>query len=236
MLDEADTIRTIARQAQDPEAGSLRLGLFPTLAPYLLPHVVPHIHARFPNLELLLVEEKTETVLQQLRAGALDAGDPRPAGARPTRCRSRSSSPRSSCWPCRPTHPLATHEGPVDTSVLATEPVLLLEEGHCLRDQALAVCQPQRGVRARGVPGHQPRDPAPDGRRRRRRHPAARARGAAAGARPPTDIRLLRFAEPVPRRTIALLWRPTSIYRDLLPKLAPVLRDLPPDLVEPAVA
>ena len=53
---------------------------------------------------------------------------------------------------------------------------------------------------------------------------------------PSPDVRLLRFAPPVPRRTIALVWRPTSIFRDLLPMLAPVLRDLPPDLVEPAVA
>ena len=54
ILGEADTIRNIAKRAQDPEAGSIRMGLFPTLAPYLLPHVVPELHARFPRLELLL--------------------------------------------------------------------------------------------------------------------------------------------------------------------------------------
>src|SRR5215813_9325179 len=51
----------------------VRLGIFPTLGPYLLPHVVPRIRERFPRLELLLVEEKTEVLLRQLREGRLDA-------------------------------------------------------------------------------------------------------------------------------------------------------------------
>ena len=73
ILDEAAAIRMLAHQAVDPEGGTLRLGLFPTLAPYLLPHVVPALHDRYPNLELLLIEEKTEVLLDQLRSGRLDA-------------------------------------------------------------------------------------------------------------------------------------------------------------------
>jgi LysR family hydrogen peroxide-inducible transcriptional activator len=234
MLDEADSIATIAKRAQDPEAGSLRLGLFPTLAPYLLPHVVPKVHARFPHLELLLVEEKTEVVLQQLRSGSLDAGIlalPVPTD----HLEVEELFAEEFLLAVPSTHPLADHEGPVDTSVLATEPVLLLEEGHCLRDQALAVCSlsgasERSGFRATSL--------------ETLRQMVAAGVGITLlpelAVRPPVpaspDIRLLRFAEPVPRRTIALVWRPTSIYRDLLPTLAPVLRDLPPDLVEPAVA
>ncbi|HEX7132199.1 MAG TPA: LysR family transcriptional regulator, partial [Iamia sp.] len=74
ILREAEGIRGVARAAADPEAGSIRMGLFPTLAPYLLPHVVPNLHARFAKLELLLVEEKTEVVLARLRDGTLDCG------------------------------------------------------------------------------------------------------------------------------------------------------------------
>ena len=59
-LNEVEQIRGIAHRSLDPESGTLRLGIIPTLAPYLLPHVVPSIHRRFPRLELLLVEEKTE--------------------------------------------------------------------------------------------------------------------------------------------------------------------------------
>src|SRR5579859_4843813 len=74
VLNEIEQIKGIARRTVDPEAGTVRLGIFPTLGPYLLPHVVPLVRERFPRLELLLVEEKTETVLRQLREGRLDAG------------------------------------------------------------------------------------------------------------------------------------------------------------------
>jgi len=73
ILDEADGILQVARQAEEPESGTVRLGLFPTLAPYLLPHVAPMLRERFPHVQLLLVEEKSAVLLQQLRDGALDA-------------------------------------------------------------------------------------------------------------------------------------------------------------------
>ncbi|HEX5314220.1 MAG TPA: LysR family transcriptional regulator, partial [Gammaproteobacteria bacterium] len=73
ILAHVERIRALARQARDPAARSLRLGIFPTLGPYLLPHVLPAIRKRFPHLELLLTEEKTEEVLARLREGRLDA-------------------------------------------------------------------------------------------------------------------------------------------------------------------
>ena len=74
VINEVDQIKSIARRTRDPELGTVRLGIFPTLGPYLLPHAVPLIRRAFPKLELLLVEEKTEVVLQRLREGRLDAG------------------------------------------------------------------------------------------------------------------------------------------------------------------
>src|SRR6476659_6352017 len=74
VIAEVEQMSELARRSRDPEAGSVRLGLFPTLAPYLLPHVLPHVRERFPRLELLLVEEKTDAILQRLRDGRLDAG------------------------------------------------------------------------------------------------------------------------------------------------------------------
>ena len=73
VLNEVEQIRAIARGTRDPESGTVRLGIFPTLGPYLLPHVVPPLRERFPRLELLLTEEKTETLLRLLREGRLDA-------------------------------------------------------------------------------------------------------------------------------------------------------------------
>jgi LysR family hydrogen peroxide-inducible transcriptional activator len=222
MLREAEDIRSIARQAQDPEAGSVRLALIPTLAPYLLPHVVPQLHERFPRLELLLVEEKTDDLLERLHDGRLDAGVlALPVDAGNLRCEVLFREAFVLAVPRG--HRLAELPEPVSPGVLAGEPVLLLEEGHCLRDQALDVCRlagaPERGgfratsletlrqMVASGVGitllpelAVQPPIPASD------------------------DIKLLHFSEPVPSRDIALLWRPTSVYGELLPRLADVLR------------
>jgi LysR family hydrogen peroxide-inducible transcriptional activator len=85
---EVEQMREVARRSQDPEAGTVRLGLFPTLGPYLLPHVVPGIRAALPALELLLIEEKSTGSSRGLRDGRLDAGllalpDPRRAACTP---------------------------------------------------------------------------------------------------------------------------------------------------------
>src|SRR5574337_453601 len=73
VLGGVEQIRAVARRTLDPESGTVRLGIFPTLGPYLLPHIVPQIRERFPRLVLLLVEEKTEVLLRLLREGKLDA-------------------------------------------------------------------------------------------------------------------------------------------------------------------
>src|SRR5689334_15087807 len=73
ILREVEQVRELARRTRDPESGTVRLGLFPTLGPYLLPHVVPQLRERFPRLELLLVEEKTPELLRQLHEGRIDA-------------------------------------------------------------------------------------------------------------------------------------------------------------------
>jgi LysR family hydrogen peroxide-inducible transcriptional activator len=229
ILGEADDIRDLAQRAQDPEAGSIRLGLFPTLAPYLLPHVVPHLHARFPKLELLLVEEKTEVVVDRLGTGQLDAG----ILARPIndeRLHEELLFAEDFVLAVPADHRLAASDEPVSISVLATEHVLLLEEGHCLRDQALAVCQvagasERHGFRATSL--------------ETLRQMVAAGVGVTLlpelAVRPPVppsdDLRLLRFAEPVPRREVAMYWRPTSVYRDLLPKVADIIRDQASHLV-----
>ena len=108
--------------------------------------------------------------------------------------------------------------------MLAGEHVLLLEEGHCLRDQALAVCQlagaaERTGFRATSL--------------ETLRQMVAAGVGITLlpelAVQPPVppsdDIVLLRFREPVPRRQIAMFWRRTSVYRDLLPQVADVVRD-----------
>jgi LysR family hydrogen peroxide-inducible transcriptional activator len=130
-------------------------------------------------------------------------------------------------------HPLAATREPVDVSVLAQEHVLLLEEGHCLRDQALAICQvagasERSGFRATSLETLRQMVAAGVG--------VTLLPELAVSAPVPVsgDISLLRFTSPAPKRRIAMLWRETSVYRDFLPKLADVMRELPPGLVHPA--
>ncbi|MGY6501234.1 MAG: LysR substrate-binding domain-containing protein [Acidimicrobiales bacterium] len=223
ILSESESIRGLAQRAQHPEAGSLRIGLFPTLAPYLLPHVVPALHERFPDLELLLVEEKTDVVHAQLRAGQLDVA----ILATPVPDESLVHQvlfEEDFVLAVPADHRLADHDGPVDFARLAGERILLLEEGHCLRNQALAVCQlagatERNGFRATSL--------------ETLRQMVAAGVGATlmpelsvqAPVALSDDIRLLRFAEPVPRRQIAMFWRETSVYRDLIPLVATVIAD-----------
>jgi LysR family hydrogen peroxide-inducible transcriptional activator len=183
------------------------MGLFPTLAPYLLPHVVPQVHRRFPNLELLLVEEKTEVVHQRLRAGTLDVG----VLARPVhddQLHEEVLFDEEFVLAVPADHELATIGGPVDLSVLATEHVLLLEEGHCLRDQALAYCSDPRRNAAMGLGATSLATVL---------QMVANGFGITLVPRVAVDvevrderIKLLRFAAPEPGRTIGLAWRRSS--------------------------
>lgn len=221
-LAEADAIREVARQAKDPEAGTLRVGVFPTLAPYLLPHVVPSLHERFPQLELLLVEEKTEVVVQQLRDGQLDVGVLALPIDEPTLHEERLFE-EDFVLAVPSDHPLASTTASIDLTALAGEQLLLLEEGHCLRAQALSVCQlngaaERKGFRATSLetlrqmvaagvgttllPELAVHEPVPhyDG------------------------VSLLRFSAPAPSRHIAMYWRTTSAFDAFLPTVAEVIR------------
>lgn len=233
VLDGAEEIRAIARAARDPEAGALRLGLFPTLAPYLLPHVVGRLHERFPRLELWLVEEKSAVLAERVRDGRLDAV----LLARPAGVEGLVEEPlfREDFVLAVPSeHPLAGISGPLEASALAGQEVLLLDEGHCLRDQALSVCQivgasERRGFRATSLETLRQMVAAGVG-------ITLLPRLAVSPPVPATgSLRLIEFAEPVPRREISLLWRPTSPSRELLPRVAEILRSLPEGLVEPLV-
>lgn len=224
ILAEVDDIWSIARRAQDPQSASLRMGLFPTLAPYLLPHVVPHLRERFPNLELLLVEEKTEVILDQLTEGAIDVG----LLAMPIDDSLFHVEPlfdEDFVLAVPADHPLAAETGPIDASVLATEPILLLEEGHCLREQALEVCQlagasERSGFRATSLETLRQMVGAGVG------ITLLPTLAVQAPVPPNASIRLRPFAEPAPSRQIAMCWRRTSIHRELLPEVAQVIREI----------
>ncbi len=241
ILGEAQGIRGIARQARDPRSGTLRLGLFPTLAPYLLPHVVPNVRQQFPDLELLLVEEKTDELMTQLVNGRLDAA----VLAMPVDSEATHVEPlfREDFLLAVPVdHRLGGQArvdetgvallDPVSISVLSGEPLLLLADGHCLRDQALTVCQQVGGGERAGF-----RATSLETLRMMVASGVGMTLLPELAVRPPVAaseaIVLRRFQDPVPYRDIALVWRRTSSYGDLLTDLASVFGRLPKGYVRP---
>lgn len=233
MLKDADDIRGIARHAKDPRSGTLRIGLFPTIAPYLLPHVVVPLRSRFPDLRVLLVEAKTAELLDDLARGTLDAA----VIALPVADDSLVVEPlfREDFLLAVPSDdPLADAGRPIVSADLVRDDLLLLAEGHCLRDQALDVCHAagaaeRDGFRATSL--------------ETLRHMVAAGVGSTLlpelATRPPVaayeGLTLLRFAPPAPHRDLALVSRRTGVYRELLGEVAHVLRDLPDGLVHPLV-
>ena len=139
MLRDADDIRTLARASQDPLAGQLKVGLIPTLGPYLLPRVAPRIARALPKLQLMLHEYQTARLVERTLAGELDLAIlALPAATGGLVTRSLFAEAFLVAMPER--HRLAAKKR-VRSSDLSGEKLLLLEEGHCLRDQALDVCE-----------------------------------------------------------------------------------------------
>ena len=140
-ISDMETLMGIAASSREPLCGRLSLGVIPTISPFLLPTVLPEIRRRFPKLRLYLREDKTRVVHEQLLAGKLDlilialpfemrGVTKMPLFDDPFLFASRSQSQ----WlkDC--------HDGEIDLDTLPDESILLLDDGHCLRDHALQAC------------------------------------------------------------------------------------------------
>jgi LysR family transcriptional regulator, hydrogen peroxide-inducible genes activator len=139
VVEAADAFTAAAAGAADPLQGTLRLGLIPTVAPYVLPTMLAGLTERLPGLLLRVVEDQTERLLTALRDGALDAA----LISLPANTGALTEVPiydEDFVLAVPPGHALAgKRRVPVD--VLGELPLLLLDEGHCLRNQALDVCR-----------------------------------------------------------------------------------------------
>ncbi|HML27235.1 MAG TPA: LysR substrate-binding domain-containing protein [Hyphomicrobium sp.] len=138
ILIEIQQLKESVQQNQNPEAGTLRLGIFPTLGPYFLPHVVGPARKRFPALELLLIEEKSSSLITRLRDGEIDAA----ILALPindTQLRTKFLFDERFLLAVPNSHPFA-RRATISIAELVNHDLMLLEDGHCLRDQALEVC------------------------------------------------------------------------------------------------
>jgi LysR family hydrogen peroxide-inducible transcriptional activator len=144
ILADIQSIRQTAAHAGDRHRNMLSLGAFPSLASYVLPEYVFRIKQHFPELKLQLVEEKTDSLIRLLLDKKLDAALlALPVEHELLECRTLFEDPFTLAV-CAD-HPLARLEE-VDLNMAAKEDLLLLDEGHCLRDQALKLCDPSRFV------------------------------------------------------------------------------------------
>ncbi len=218
VLLETEDLIAAATRSQTPFAGTLRVGVIPTLAPYLLPEVTPAITLRYPGLALVYREEKTADIVHALEEGTLDAGiaalEADLGGA------AYAEVARDDFVVALPkNHPLAKRKQ-LTLSELEDERVLLLDEGHCFREQALSLCAKAHAdvasFRATSL--------------------ATLAQMVSSGAgvtllpalavpvenrRGQLEVRP--FAKPVPRRTIVLMWRKSSPFGSAFTELAGVL-------------
>lgn len=138
LLAAATDLTEAARAAAEPLSGLLRLGAIPTIAPYLLPEVLPALRQRFTDLTLILREDLTGRLLDKLLAGELDVALialPFDTGTLYV----REIFGDEFRFVSRGDEPLACNKS-IGISALDSADVLLLEEGHCLRDHAIAAC------------------------------------------------------------------------------------------------
>jgi LysR family hydrogen peroxide-inducible transcriptional activator len=138
ILNEAEELVEAAKNAGQPLTGRFRLGVIPTVAPFLLPRALPLLRQRFPKLRLFLREDLTQRLIAALKAGQLDAAlIALPFDMHGLNWAHVSDDELLAAMPA--SHPLARLKS-ADPQALEAEDLILLEDGHCLRDHALAAC------------------------------------------------------------------------------------------------
>lgn len=219
VLRAVDELAALARASGGPLSGRLRLGVIPTVAPYLLPRVMRDLSGRFPGLDLRPREAVTPKLLRDLHEGRLDLA--------------LLALPVSE--PALVEHPLldeefllVRHESARDLPVpplvdLPAAPLLLLEEGHCFRDQAIAACKLPQGPTGELMEGSS-------------LSTLVQMVGAGIGVTlipemaaavesRSAPVVLHRLNEPRPGRTIGLVWRRSNPLSDRFVDLAEGLRE-----------
>lgn len=138
-LRDIEKLVDMAAQGRQPLTGDLRLGVIPTIAPFLLPRILPKLRRQHPKLRLYLIEDQTQRIVQRLTDGDLDVL----LLALPWEMRGVDTEVLFNDRFCLATRKGTTRVDPENYRFdrLAADSILLLEDGHCLRDHALAACR-----------------------------------------------------------------------------------------------
>ncbi len=225
ILAEMAELEDVCQRHSGVLAGPVTLGVIPSIAPYLLPRILPAAHRAYPALALQVREAPTETLVAELEAGELDVA----LVSLPVDADAVVRQPllRDRLLLAGPRDRLGPSGAPADPELLGREPLLLMAEGHCLRDQALAFCR-------RLSPGV---EPAFSGASLATvMQMVAQGYGvtlvpemaAATEARAASGLTLQRFAEPQPERSVGLIWRQGAARGSDFAALGEVIAGLAP--------
>lgn len=219
ILSQIDEMKELAKLASDPFAGEVKIGVIPTLAPYLLPLIIPKLSKHYPKLSFYLIEEQTALLLEKLRQGKLDAA----FLAAPVTEKNIDGTvlfEEEFLLATSAKHPLAKLKT-IKQQHLQDKNLLLLDEGHCLRDQALAACHRLKiaeteSFRATSL--------------ETLRHMVMANVGItlmpALACHAANDIAYMPFAENKPARTIGLYWRSNSAKHLMLNHMADEIKSI----------
>ncbi|MEE2789924.1 MAG: LysR substrate-binding domain-containing protein [Myxococcota bacterium] len=202
VLSEIEAMTDFAMRSKDPRAGKFRIGAFPTVSAHVFSRLVKACRGTMPDLRLILVEEKTDSLIAKLKSGVLDAAFLALPIVDNALCAARLFDDEF-FLAVHPEHPLSGEIEIVETIPKAYR-LLLLEEGHCLRDQSLEVCHRhgigEQDFKATSLETLREMVKAGTG---MTLIPRSAIRQEEAG------IIYLPFRQPAPKRTIALVWRKT---------------------------
>ncbi len=214
LLKGAEDLVDLAQASRDPLSGPLHLGVIPTIGPFLLPRTLPTLRKAFPKLQLYLREDQTARLLDRLDSGELDAVLlALPYALGDLEVMNLGEDPFSIVYP-------AGHQPAAN---IADENLLLLEDGHCLREQALAACELEGARRNAGFNGTSLHTLA---------QMVANGLGVTlmpqmaidAGILRGLDVTVRPLAGAVPHRRIGLVWRRTSARAETFRALGDALK------------
>ncbi len=223
LIEQANEIVESAKGEMGTLVGQLRLGVIPTIGPFLLPRVLPGLRKHFAKLKLLLIEEQSASLLDRLNSGQIDCA----IMALPYNLKGLEHaliSEENFCIAFPPDHPLASSHQAMSSDQLPADEIMLLEEGHCLRDHALAACHWQSSRQRAAIQGTSLYTMI---------EMVAGGQGitfipemaAESLLVEQSNIHLRPLLEPGPHRQIALVWRPTYARKEDLQALLRCMRE-----------
>lgn len=218
ILRSVDDLGDLARSAREGFTGRLRLGIIPTMAPYLLPNVIGHLTHAFPHLEIHVRETQTSKLMQELADGRLDTAILALPVSEPVF--EETALFEEDFVLVRPG---ADAGQPVpDATELREMRLLLLEEGHCFRDQALSFCNIQSALPRESLDGSS-------------LSTLVQMVGAGIGVTlipemavgvetQSANVAIDHFSTPKPTRTVGMIWRKSSPLKDRLKQVSDIVR------------